>query len=119
MPYLFAYGTLQQADVQRATFGRLLQGEDDELVGFQRSTARGHLNASFTGRPEDRIAGVVFEITDADLSSADQYEQRASFARMAGTLASGKQAWVYVDAGREELRRPRVDGAPPEPATDA
>ena len=119
MPYLFAYGTLQQADVQRATFGRLLQGEDDALVGFQRSTARGHLNAAFTGRPEDRIAGVVFEITDADLSAADQYEQRASFARIAGTLASGKQAWVYVDAGREELRRPRVDGAPPESATDA
>jgi gamma-glutamylcyclotransferase (GGCT)/AIG2-like uncharacterized protein YtfP len=119
MPYLFAYGTLRQADVQRATFGRLLQGEDDALVGFQRSTARGHLNAALTGRPEDRIDGVVFEITDADLSSADQYEQRASFARVAGTLASGKQAWVYVDAGREELRRPRVDGAPPESATNA
>ena len=119
MPYLFAYGTLREADVQRATFGRLLAGEDDSLVGFARSTARGHLNAAFTGRPEDRIAGLVFEITEADLSSADQYEQRASFARVAGTLASGKQAWVYVDAGREELRRPWVDGAPPESATDA
>jgi gamma-glutamylcyclotransferase (GGCT)/AIG2-like uncharacterized protein YtfP len=109
MPYLFAYGTLQQDDVQRATFGRRLQGETDALVGFERTMARGHVTATETGRPEDRVAGVVFEVTDADLSAADRYEERASFARIAGTLASGKQAWVYVDAGRTELRKPRVD----------
>jgi gamma-glutamylcyclotransferase (GGCT)/AIG2-like uncharacterized protein YtfP len=109
MPYLFAYGTLQQEDVQRATFGRPLQGESDALVGFERTMARGHVTASETGRPDDRVAGVVFEVTEADLSAADKYEERASFARITGTLASGKQAWVYVDAGRTELRRPRVD----------
>ena len=109
MPYLFAYGTLQQEDVQRATFGRPLQGESDALVGFERTMARGHVTASATGRPDDRVAGVVFEVTEADLSAADKYEERASFARITSTLASGKQAWVYVDAGRTELRRPRVD----------
>jgi gamma-glutamylcyclotransferase (GGCT)/AIG2-like uncharacterized protein YtfP len=109
MPYLFAYGTLQQDDVQRATFGRPLQGEGDALVGFERTTARGHVTAAETGRPDDRVAGMVFEVTEADLAAADRYEERASFARIAGTLASGKQAWVYVDAGRTELRRPRVD----------
>ena len=67
MPYLFAYGTLQQSDVQRATFGRLLQGEDDALVGFERSTARNLANVAFTGRAEDRVDGMVFEVTDADL----------------------------------------------------
>jgi gamma-glutamylcyclotransferase (GGCT)/AIG2-like uncharacterized protein YtfP len=111
MPYLFAYGTLQEADVQRATFGRLLQGETDALVGFERSTARGHDNVTATGRTEDRVAGMVFEVAEADLAAADRYEQRASYARIAAPLASGKQAWVYVDAGREELRRPRVDAA--------
>ena len=111
MPYLFAYGTLQQEDVQRATFGRPLQGESDALVGFERTMARGHVTASETGRPDDRVAGVVFEVTEADLSAADKYEERASFARITGTLASGKQAWVYVDAGRTELRRPRVGGS--------
>jgi hypothetical protein len=34
MALLFSYGTLQQPDVQRATFGRLLRGEPDALVGF-------------------------------------------------------------------------------------
>ena len=32
MPLLFSYGTLQQAEVQLATFGRLLQGAPDALV---------------------------------------------------------------------------------------
>ena len=109
MPYLFAYGTLQQDDVQRATFGRPLQGQNDALVGFEQTMVRGHLNVTATGRPDDRVAGIVFEVTEADLAAADRYEERASYARIAGTLASGKKAWVYVDAGREELRRPRVD----------
>jgi gamma-glutamylcyclotransferase (GGCT)/AIG2-like uncharacterized protein YtfP len=109
MPYLFAYGTLQQPEVQRATFGRLLEGENDALVGFEQSTSRGHLNVTRTGRSDDRVQGLVFEITDAELVAADRYEERAEFARIAGTLASGKQAWLYVDSGRAELRRPRVD----------
>ena len=109
MPYLFAYGTLQQDDVQRATFGRPLLGERDALIGFERTMARGHVTVTATGRPDDQVDGVVFEVTDADLAAADRYEERASFARIAGTLASGKDAWVYVDAGRTELRRPRVD----------
>jgi gamma-glutamylcyclotransferase (GGCT)/AIG2-like uncharacterized protein YtfP len=111
MPFLFAYGTLQQSDVQRATFGRLLQGEDDTLIGFERSTARNLANVTFTGRAEDGVAGMVFEVTDADLAAADRYEERASYARIAGTLASGKDAWVYVDAGRPELRSP-ISGPP-------
>ncbi len=35
MPLLFSYGTLQQEDVQLSTFGRLLQGQRDELLGFE------------------------------------------------------------------------------------
>ena len=34
MPYLFSYGTLQQKSVQINTFGRLLEGSLDNLVGF-------------------------------------------------------------------------------------
>ena len=34
MPLLFSYGTLQQDDVQRATFGRLLTGQRDTLPGY-------------------------------------------------------------------------------------
>ncbi len=37
MPLLFSYGTLQQDDVQLATFGRLLSGTADALVGYEQS----------------------------------------------------------------------------------
>ena len=40
MPLLFSYGTLQQAAVQLSTFGRLLAGQPDELVGFELSVLR-------------------------------------------------------------------------------
>ena len=35
MPKLFSYGTLQQEDVQLATFGRRLTGVSDALVGYR------------------------------------------------------------------------------------
>ena len=42
--------------------------------------------------------GMAFEITDAELATADRYEQLAAYVRIAARLASGKEAWVYVDA---------------------
>jgi GNAT superfamily N-acetyltransferase len=99
MPLLFSYGTLQQEDVQWSTFGRLLEGQRDELPGFEPSVSatQQHANVIFTGRADSRVAGTVFEITDAELAAADEYEQRAKYTRIAATLASGKQGWVYVD----------------------
>ena len=35
MPKLFSYGTLQQENVQLATFGRTLVGSKDQLIGYQ------------------------------------------------------------------------------------
>jgi hypothetical protein len=112
MPLLFAYGTLQQEDVQQSTFGRLLQGSRDELVGFEPSSvpiedpqvvaARGrthHASVTFNGRRASRVGGTVFEVTDAELAAADRYEDAAGFRRVSVTLASEKAAWVYVDAG--------------------
>ena len=111
MPLLFSYGTLQQADVQLSTFGRLLQGQRDELPGFERSSikiadpqvvaayGRTHnANVTFNGRNDSSVSGTVFEITDAELAAADQYEQRDAYKRVLAMLASGKQAWVYLDA---------------------
>jgi hypothetical protein len=40
MPLLFSYGTLQQEDVQLATFGRRLAGTRDELLGFEPATVK-------------------------------------------------------------------------------
>jgi len=111
MPLLFSYGTLQQPDVQLATFGRLLQGHPDALPGYEPSLVKiedaaiaatsgktHHANAAFSGRSDDRINGTVFEITDDELAAADRYEKDARYERIAVTLASGKQAWVYVHA---------------------
>jgi|SRR6185295_11313088 len=111
MPLLFSYGTLQEENVQLSTFGRLLQGQRDELPGFEPSwvginesqvVATGgktqHANVTFNGRNDSRVSGTVFEITDAELAAADQYEKLAAYIRIAAMLASGKQAWLYVDA---------------------
>ena len=110
MPLLFSYGTLQQENVQRSAFGRVIRGERDELVGFEQSSIRiddpnvvatsgksEHTIVRFNGRSDSRVAGTVFEITDEELASADRYEV-AEYKRVAATLASGRQAWVYVDA---------------------
>ena len=90
MPRLFSYGTLQQEDVQLATFGRRLTGVSDALVGFSQSVAAiddpevvrtsgktHHPIVAFTGRGEDRVLGALFEITDAELAHADAYEVAA------------------------------------------
>lgn len=111
MPLLFSYGTLQEERVQLSTFGRLLDGQRDELVGFEPSlvpiedpevaAASGrshHANVTLNGRSDSRVGGTVFEITDAELAAADRYEQTAAYKRIAATLASGKRAWLYVDA---------------------
>jgi hypothetical protein len=111
MPLLFSYGTLQQEHVQLSTFGRRLQGQRDELLGFEPSLVSiedplvvatsgktHHANVTFNGRHDSRVSGTVFEITDAELAAADQYEQLAAYTRVGVMLASGKQAWVYVDA---------------------
>lgn len=102
MPLLFSYGTLQLEHVQLSTFGRLLEGQRDELPGFEQVVATigrtGHANVTFNGRSDSRVSGTVFEITEAELAAADQYEQLAAYIRIAAMLASGKQVWVYVDA---------------------
>jgi gamma-glutamylcyclotransferase (GGCT)/AIG2-like uncharacterized protein YtfP len=111
MPWLFSYGTLQQEHVQLSTFGRLLHGQRDEILGFEQLLVRiedpevvaasretHYANVTFNGRNDSRVRGTVFEITEAELAAADQYEQRAVYKRIAALLASGKQAWVYLDA---------------------
>ena len=111
MPLLFSYGTLQQESVQLSTFGRRLSGDRDELPGFEPSSVRiddpqvvattgkaHHANVTFTGIANSRVSGTVFEITDAELAKVDKYEAAFSYRRVAATLASDRQAWVYVYA---------------------
>ena len=110
LAYLFAYGTLQQPAVQRANFGRELDGYPDDLPGYRLevtqiadanvvslSGSAEHPIAVATGNPADSVAGTAFEVTIAELAAADRYEVD-SYVRIAVELRSGRQAWVYVAA---------------------
>ena len=96
---LFSYGTLQQEDVQRETFGRVLVGQPDALPAFELTRSRDgrHANLAFTGRSDSRVTGTVFEVTDAELVEADGYEHPDGYSRTQVTLASGRPAWVYQE----------------------
>lgn len=116
MPLLFSYGTLWDPQVQLDTFGRLLTGEMDELVGFEPSRVKiedpdlvvasgrtHHANVTFNGKPESRVSGTALEVSDRELAVADGYEHPADYVRVIARLASGKSAWVYlhVSSARE------------------
>jgi Gamma-glutamyl cyclotransferase, AIG2-like len=109
MPYLFSYGTLQQTDVQMASFGRMLEGKPDALPGWRRemveitdaevlakSGERFH-PILVPGGEADEIPGMVFEISEAELLRADAYEV-SDYKRIAARLKSGVEAFVYVKA---------------------
>jgi gamma-glutamylcyclotransferase (GGCT)/AIG2-like uncharacterized protein YtfP len=110
MPLLFSYGTLQQPNVQLTTFGRLLTGRPDSIIGYTQSMLAiddaevvktsgqtHHPIVQYTGSHDSQVLGTVFEITQAELEQADRYEVGA-YKRVAARLASGESAWVYVDA---------------------
>lgn len=108
--HLFSYGTLQQDNVQMASFGRLLSGRADAMPGYRLSSVeitdpevirksgkRFHPVVVESGDPADTVAGTVFAITPAELAAADAYEV-SDYRRVAVRLASGLEAWVYVQA---------------------
>jgi gamma-glutamylcyclotransferase (GGCT)/AIG2-like uncharacterized protein YtfP len=106
MQNLFSYGTLQFQDIQQTLFQRTLQGMHDQLKGYRKTTLEipdhdGRI-ASYpvidrTENPLDIVEGMVFEITEREMQQADDYEGD-SYTRIAITLASGRQAWVYIRA---------------------
>lgn len=106
---LFSYGTLQQPEVQLATYKRLLDGAPDVLIGYRLANVTigrndvveisgklVHTIAQRSGNPADRIAGTLYWLTRAELGAADAYEDSA-YTRIEVTLESGRQAWVFVD----------------------
>lgn len=105
---LFAYGTLQQREVQIATYGRPLDGSPDVLGGYRleplkildpdvvRLSGKAvHSIARQSGDVADRVPGVVFLITEAELAATDRYEVDV-YARVEVMLGSGTRAFVYV-----------------------
>jgi hypothetical protein len=110
MENLFSYGTLRDEPVQHAVFGRGLTGSADAVLGYRLESVTitdqaaiaisgksEHLILIPTGRDSDRVEGMVFQITAAELALADAYED-AAYKRVSAPLRSGGRAWVYVRA---------------------
>jgi gamma-glutamylcyclotransferase (GGCT)/AIG2-like uncharacterized protein YtfP len=108
---LFSYGTLRLPEVQRATFGREIDGRSDAIVGYDldyvtitdphviaTSGSDRHPILKPTDRPDAAVEGTVFSISEADLAAADEYEVD-DYRRITVPLRSGGQAWVYVFGG--------------------
>lgn len=108
--HLFSYGTLRRPEVQVATFGRLLDGVEDELPGYRiemleitnaealaTSGERLHPILAPSPDPAEAVKGMVFRVGEEDIWRADAYEV-VEYARTSARLASGREAWVYVRA---------------------
>lgn len=109
MELLFSYGTLQLEAVQLRTFGRRLIGRPDRLPGYRKelleitdpavvgaSGKTHHPIVVHSGESADGVDGVVFEVTAEELARADAYEV-TDYRRDRVMLASGLQAWAYLD----------------------
>ncbi len=107
---LFSYGTLQQDNVQLASFGRLLDGTVDAIQGFRQSMIEitdpevirtsgksVHPMVVPSDNPADEVAGKAFWITAQELAAADAYEV-SDYKRVRARLRSGEEAWVYIKA---------------------
>ncbi|MCU7616996.1 gamma-glutamylcyclotransferase [Chryseobacterium sp. PBS4-4] len=108
MPNLFSYGTLQKEQVQLETFGRILRGEKDILVGYQlkmleikdpevlrKSNQKYHPILEFSGDSADEIEGVLFEVSNEEILHADEYEVD-DYKRIETVFKSGKKGFIYV-----------------------
>jgi hypothetical protein len=109
MPLLFSYGTLQKEQVQLETFGRVLKGENDSLPAYKldfveitdpevlrKSEEKFHPIISYSGNSEDKVEGVLFEVTEAEILAADEYEVD-DYKRIETLFASGKKGFIYIE----------------------
>ncbi|WP_336632237.1 MULTISPECIES: gamma-glutamylcyclotransferase family protein [unclassified Microbacterium] len=105
---LFTYGTLQDAEVQLDTFGRLLAATADTLPGYtidyveiddpRVGDVTGpsvHPVLRATGNVLDKVVGAAVFLTADELDAADEYEL-SLHRRVRARLSSGHDAWVYV-----------------------
>ncbi|TCM20800.1 gamma-glutamyl AIG2-like cyclotransferase [Novosphingobium sp. PhB165] len=105
---LFSYGTLRDPVVQRALFGRQLQGKADAMLGWRqrmieitdpaviaKSGTRWHPMVERSEDADDAVEGMVFRLTPEDLARADAYE--VDYVRREVLLRSGSTAFVYGD----------------------
>lgn len=109
MPLLFSYGTLQKEQVQLETFGRLLKGESDSLPCYKldfveitdvevlrKSGQQFHPIIKYSGNIKDMVEGMLFEVTEAEILAADEYEVD-DYKRIETIFTSGKSGFIYIE----------------------
>lgn len=105
---LFSYGTLKLEGVQLHNYGRKLKGKEDSLLGYklenleikdasviENSKINIHPIAIKTANKNDKIKGVVFEITGEELRQTDKYEV-SDYKRVLETTELGSKVSVYI-----------------------
>ncbi|MBG6062595.1 gamma-glutamylcyclotransferase (GGCT)/AIG2-like uncharacterized protein YtfP [Flavobacterium sp. CG_9.1] len=105
MEKLFAYGSLQNEDIQTDLFGRILEGTPETLIGYIVKNIQ--IEEEFglvyypiiteTHKPEDTINGMVYAITTKELHQSDLYEG-LHYKRVEVQLQSNQKAWAYSAA---------------------
>lgn len=105
--WLFSYGTLRQSEVQVELFGGTLETVEDSLPGFRVEQLRitDPEVIALSGSDEhpvlrrggdgDVVSGSALVVSAGDLEQADRYEVD-DYVRIAVTLASGRDAFVYI-----------------------
>ena len=102
MEKLFAYGSLQNEDIQKDLFGRILEGTAETLIGYvvkeiQIEEEFGMVHYPFiteTHKPEDTINGMVYTVSTKELHQSDLYEG-LHYKRVEVHLQSNQKAWAY------------------------
>ena len=104
---VFSYGTLRQANVQLALYGRevptvpdslpswrleWIQIGDPEVIAASGSDRHPILRV---GDGQDSVDGAFLELSDSELAATDKYEV-ADYVRREVVLTSGVIAYVYV-----------------------
>ena len=104
MEKLFSYGTLRDAEIQRALYGRLVKTTPDAIIGYCFRTIHltdwkyseisgGNVQKTIEKGPGE-IDGAVLLLTPDELTRTDEYEPKG-YARFKVPLRSGGEAWAY------------------------
>ncbi|MFC5731423.1 MULTISPECIES: gamma-glutamylcyclotransferase family protein [Nocardioides] len=106
---VFSYGTLRQADVQQAVYGRAVPTVADTLPGFRLDWITITDPVVIAASGSDRhpilrrgpatgsVDGSYLTLNADELAATDDYEVD-DYVRVEVTLGSGATAWVYVAA---------------------
>lgn len=90
------------------TFGRILQGEKDCLPGYEvsmleitdeevlkKSNQKFHPILHFSGNENSVVEGMLYEVSNDEISRADEYEVD-DYKRVEAVFTSGKTGFLYV-----------------------